>query len=64
MKDQGQYRWSLFAMICVIALCVVQPCLGLVVSEIMYHPVDEAGTLEFIELYNNRAVFEDITGYA
>ncbi|UCE48519.1 MAG: lamin tail domain-containing protein, partial [Phycisphaerales bacterium] len=33
-------------------------------SEIMYHPTDAGGTLEFIELYNNRAVFEDLTNYA
>ena len=48
----------------------IQPCMGLVVSEIMYHPIEEGGTpdgdetLEFIELYNNRAVFEDLSGYA
>lgn len=43
---------------------------ALVVSEIMYHPVEEGGTpsgaenLEFIELYNNRAVSEDLGGCA
>jgi hypothetical protein len=36
----------------------------------MYHPVEEGGTpsgdenLEFIELYNNQAVFEDLSGFA
>ncbi|MHC4700039.1 MAG: lamin tail domain-containing protein [Planctomycetota bacterium] len=34
------------------------------VSEIMYHPAEGGAALEFIELYNNRAVFEDLTGYA
>lgn len=30
----------------------------------MYHPAGEGETLEFIELYNDRAVFEDMSGYA
>ncbi|MHC4300059.1 MAG: lamin tail domain-containing protein, partial [Planctomycetota bacterium] len=30
----------------------------------MYHPAEGGAALEFIELYNNRAVFEDLTGYA
>ncbi|MCK4998972.1 MAG: lamin tail domain-containing protein, partial [Anaerohalosphaera sp.] len=44
--------------------------MAILISEIMYHPVEEGGvpagdeTLEFIELYNNRAVFEDLSGYA
>jgi len=37
--------------------------MGLVVSEVMYHPVDVGETLEFIELYNEQAVFEDLSGY-
>jgi hypothetical protein len=55
---------------CVATLWAVRPGMGLVVSELMYHPVEEGGTpsgdetLEFIELYNNRAVFEDLSGYA
>jgi hypothetical protein len=34
---------------------------GLVISEIMYHPTNSA--LEFIELFNSRAEFQDLTGY-
>jgi hypothetical protein len=49
---------------CMGILWFTQPGMGLVVSEIMYHPTDAGGTLEFIELYNNRAVFEDLTNYA
>lgn len=45
-------------------LWLTQPNFGLQVSEVMYHPNDETETLEFIELYNNRAVFEDLSGYA
>lgn len=37
---------------------------ALVVSEIMYHPADEGESLEFIELYNDQAVFEDLSSYA
>ncbi len=44
--------------------------MALVVSELMYHPLEQGGTplgdetLEFIELYNDRAVFEDLSGWA
>ncbi len=70
MKHQRRHRCILFVMICVAALSATRPGMGLVVSEVMYHPVEEGGTpsgdetLEFVELYNNRAVFEDLSGYA
>jgi len=64
MKNRRRHRWGLLAITCMIALWATRPCMGIVVSEVMYHPVDEAETLEFIELYNNRAVFEDLTAYA
>ncbi len=40
------------------------PSMALVISEIMYHPADDGESLEFIELYNDRAVFEDLSGWA
>jgi hypothetical protein len=38
---------------------------GIVLSEIMYHPPGRADgkNLEFVELYNARSVFEDLTGW-
>ncbi len=48
----------------VLALGMGRASFGLVVSEIMYHPVEDAvtqdETLEFIELYNPAAVSEDL----
>ncbi len=38
--------------------------MALIVSEVMYHPTDDDEALEFIELYNDRAVSEVLTGYA
>ncbi|MHC4206243.1 MAG: lamin tail domain-containing protein, partial [Planctomycetota bacterium] len=64
MKNEQRHLWHLLAMACMSILWFTQPGMGLVVSEIMYHPTDAGGTLEFIELYNNRAVFEDLTNYA
>ena len=64
MKNQQRHLWHLLMITCVISLWFTQPGMGLVVSEIMYHPTDAGGTLEFIELYNNRAVFEDLTNCA
>ncbi|MCP4451588.1 MAG: lamin tail domain-containing protein, partial [Planctomycetes bacterium] len=39
-----------------------QSAQALIISEIMYNPVDEQ--LEYVELFNHRAVFEDLGGYA
>jgi hypothetical protein len=38
---------------------------GLVISEIMYHPLDrpDATNLEFVELFNTLPYFEDLSGY-
>jgi hypothetical protein len=65
MLNRIRLSLTLFATALIIA---AQPAAALVVSEIMYHPVEEGGipageeTLEFIELYNNGAVFEDLGG--
>jgi hypothetical protein len=49
------------------ALGSARPGWALVFSEIMYHPVEHPVTgdepLEFVELYNNRAVSEDLGGW-
>ncbi len=70
MKEQGFFLRILSVVIIVITVCALQPCMALIVTEVMYHPVEDNGvptgdeTLEFIELYNNRAIPEDIGKYA
>jgi hypothetical protein len=64
MKDNKQHWWCSLVMACMAIFWTTQSSMGLVVSEIMYHPADDGEKLEFIELYNNRAVFEDLSGYA
>jgi hypothetical protein len=64
MKNNERHLWNLLITTFIFILWISQPGMGLVVSEIMYHPTDPGGTLEFIELYNNRAVIEDLTNCA
>ena len=64
MKNEQQHLWHLLVTASMVILWTTQSSMGLVVSEIMYHPTDPGGTLEFIELYNNRAVIEDLTNCA
>ena len=60
-----QRRWcALWATIGAVVLAAASPSAALVVSEVMYHPADDGETLEFIELYNERAVFEELGGCA
>lgn len=66
-----QYRHGhLLALLCGCVLLLARPCSPLVITEIMFHPAEVAGTpaaeenLEYIELYNDRAVTEDVAGYA
>jgi len=70
MRNRRWYRCGFITLALANLLCLVQPCRALVISELMYHPVEDGGTpaseesLEFIELYNDRAVFEDLGGWA
>lgn len=58
------------AIVLTAVLWTARPSMGLVVSELMYHPVEEGGTpsgeerLEFIELYNDQATSEELSGFA
>jgi len=45
-------------------LGVTAPCSALLISEVMYHPNDPSESLEYIELYNDRAVSEDLALWA
>lgn len=68
MREPSRCWCSLLAFVCMVAFCSAQPGMALVFSEIMYHPIEDPATgdepLEFIELYNNRAVSEDLGGWA
>jgi hypothetical protein len=64
MRSRSWFRCVLSAVVFAAVMCASRPCEALVVSEIMYHPADEAEMLEFLELFNNRAVSEDLTGCA
>ena len=64
MTTLGQRWYIALVMIGAAVLRVAQPCMGLVVSELMYHPADPTEAIEFIELYNDQTVSEDLSGYA
>jgi len=64
MKNRERHLWHLLVAICAVTLWAARPGMGLVVSEVMYHPAGAGETLEFIELYNDRAVIEDMTNCA
>ncbi|MEA3225450.1 MAG: lamin tail domain-containing protein, partial [Planctomycetota bacterium] len=64
MIDNKRHWYNLPAMVCTVIFWTAQPGLGLIISEIMYHPAGNGDTLEFIELHNDRAVFEDLSDYA
>jgi hypothetical protein len=68
MREPIRWWRGLFFLVCMIVLWPARPGWTLVVSEIMYHPVADPAmgdeSLEFIELYNDRAVSEDLGGWA
>src|SRR5512147_831345 len=69
MRRQCRRRHGLWMAVCVVFLWSAQPGFGLMVTEVMYHPVGlsaaaEDEKLEFIELYNNREASEDLSGWA
>ena len=64
MRDRRQHWCILSVITCVVAFWAAPPAAGLVVSEVMYHPAGQGAAIEFIELYNERAVFEDLSGFA
>ena len=64
MNNEKRHWRNLVAVALAALLLTTQPGFGLLVTEVMYHPIGEGETLEFIELYNNRAVFHDLGGYA
>jgi hypothetical protein len=67
MSKRQRCSRGFLVFVCAVLLGGARPALALVVSEMMYHPVEDATgdeTLEFIELYNDRAVSEELGGWA
>ena len=54
-------HWLRLLVVGWVLAAATRPGQALMISEIMYHPVDER--LEFIELHNPRAVVEDLGGF-
>ncbi len=69
MRRQRRCPHGLSMAICLVVLWLAQPGFGLMITEVMYHPAGQSATtedekLEFVELYNNREVSEDLSGWA
>ena len=69
MTERYRDWYGFLVFLCMVVLCSAQPGRALVISEVMYHPPDqpeatEAELLEFIEIYNDRAVSEEMGGWA
>ncbi len=65
MKSMTSFRLSVFFTAFVVSIILIQPSSALVVSELMYHPVEIEGneTLEYIELYNEKGTSEDLSKF-
>jgi hypothetical protein len=67
MRERYRRWWGLLALVCTVTLWASRAESALVVSEVMYHPVEDEvtndETLEFIELYNTGAVSEELGGW-
>lgn len=69
MGRRRRYGYGLSALMGLVVLSLAQPGFGIMITEVMYHPPGETAatedeTLEYIELYNNRATSEDLSGWA
>jgi hypothetical protein len=66
MKTMMPCRVSVLFAVSLISLFLAQPSSALVVSELMYHPVEVAGneTLEYIELFNDKGTSEDLSKFS
>lgn len=64
MKVMTSCRFFLFV-VSIVSLFLARPSSALVVSELMYHPVEIEGneTLEYIELYNDKGTSEDLSKF-
>jgi len=61
MRRQRRCPHGLSMAICLVVLWLAQPGVGMMITEVMYHPAGQSATtedekLEFLELYNNREV--------
>ena len=66
MKMMMPCRVLVLFAVSILSVFLAQPSSALVVSELMYHPVEVAAdeTLEYIELYNDKGTSEDLSKFA
>jgi hypothetical protein len=69
MRSQCCRQHGLSIALCAAVLWMAQPGSAVMITEVMYHPPGQSASnedeaLEFIELYNNRAMTEDLSGWA
>lgn len=65
MNKYLPYRNTALFAVLIVSVFFTRPVSALVVSELMYHPVQDTAedSLEFIELYNEKATIEDISKF-